>query len=61
MGLHHPRHQCYHLNMGRVDTINVFGIFTGMVVCGNMSTIARVCGNRSILHNIKLNIICLVF
>lgn len=39
-------------NMGRVDRIDVFAILGEMVVCGNMSTITYVRGNRS-----KVNII----
>jgi len=43
----HPRHQCYQLNMGRVDGIDLFVIFSERVVCGNMSTISYVRGNIS--------------
>src|SRR5690625_4836868 len=44
----HPRHQCYQLDMGRVDRIDVFAIFSETVVCGNMSTNLYVRGNISI-------------
>ena len=46
----HPRHQCYQLDMGRVDGIDVIATFSEMVVCGNISTVVYVCGNRSIYY-----------
>src|SRR5690625_3336696 len=43
----YSRQQCHQLDVGRVDRIDVFAIFSKMVVCGNISTISYVRGNKS--------------
>src|SRR5699024_9660677 len=41
-------------DMGRVDRIDVFAIFSKMVVCGNISTVSYVRGNISTFYKNKL-------